>query len=55
MTFYRRKTDFYEKKNFRRSAVWHDFMAVQMNFVRPIFERSFQVRDFSFSITEGLV
>jgi hypothetical protein len=30
-------------------------MAVQMNFVRPLFERwFFQVRDFSFRITEGI-
>jgi hypothetical protein len=28
---------------------WHDFMAVQMKiFVRPLFERSFQVRNFTF-------
>jgi hypothetical protein len=32
-------------KKFRRSAVCRDLMAVQMkNFVRPLFERSFQVR-----------
>jgi hypothetical protein len=38
-----------------RFAVWRDFMAVQMkNFVRPIFERCFQVRAFSFWITEGI-
>jgi hypothetical protein len=43
MTFYKRKTDFYEKK-IRRFAVCRDFMAVQMkNFVRPLFERCFQV------------
>jgi hypothetical protein len=42
------------KKNFRRSAVWRDLIAVQMNFVRSLFERCFQVRDFSFRITEGI-
>jgi hypothetical protein len=62
--FYRRKTDLYEKKNFRHlpsavcrlpSAVCRDFMAVQMKkFVRPLFGRCFQVRDFSFRITEGI-
>jgi hypothetical protein len=37
------------------SVVWRDFMAVEMkNFVRPIFERCFQVRDFSFWITEEI-
>jgi hypothetical protein len=51
-TFYRRNPDFYEKK--KSSAVWRDFMAVQMNFVRPLFERCFQVRDFSFRITEWI-
>jgi hypothetical protein len=41
-------------KKFRRSAVCRDCMAVQMNnFVRPLSERYFQVRDFSFWITEG--
>jgi hypothetical protein len=40
-------------KNFRRSAVWRNFMAVQMK-IRTIFERCFQVRDFSFWITEGI-
>jgi hypothetical protein len=45
---------FLRKKKIRRSAVWRDFMAVQMKFVHPIFERRFQVRDFSFWITEGI-
>jgi hypothetical protein len=56
-TFYRRKTGFYEKKISVAlpSAVCRDFMAVQMkNFVRPLFGRCFQVRDFSFRITEGI-
>jgi hypothetical protein len=53
-TFYRRNTDFFTKKKIRRSAVWRDFMAVQMKFVHPIFERRFQVRDFSFWITEEI-
>jgi hypothetical protein len=44
----------FTKKKFRRSAVCRDFMAVQMNYVRPLFERCFQVRDFSFRITEGI-
>jgi hypothetical protein len=37
-TFYRRKTDLYEKKNLRCSAFCRDFMAVQMqNLVPPHF------------------
>jgi hypothetical protein len=52
--FYRRKTDFYEKK-ICRSAVCLDFMVVQMkNFVRPLFERWFQVRDFPFESLKEL-
>jgi hypothetical protein len=64
-TFHRRKTGFYEKnrflrkKNFRRSAVCHRRLpwfhgCPYKNFVRPIFERCFQVRDFCFRITEGI-
>jgi hypothetical protein len=54
-TFSRRKNDFYETKKFRLSAVCRDFMAVQMkNFIHLLFERSFQVKDFSFWITEGI-
>jgi hypothetical protein len=49
-TFYRRKLDFYEKKTFRRSSVCCDLMAVQMK--KRWLERCFQVRDFSFWITE---
>jgi hypothetical protein len=53
-TFYRRKTDLHEKK-FRRSAVCRDFMAVQMEILSArFFERCFQIRDFSFWITEGI-
>jgi hypothetical protein len=37
MTFYRRKTDFYEKKKFRRSAVCRHFMAVQMKILSTRF------------------
>jgi hypothetical protein len=56
-TFYRRKTDFYEKKS---PSLWslcrlpwiHD--CPNENFVLPIFVRSFQVRHFSFWITEGI-
>jgi hypothetical protein len=47
----------YEKKKFRRSAVcrlsrFHG--CPYEKFVRTIFERCFQVRDFSFWITEGI-
>jgi hypothetical protein len=57
MSIYQRKTDFYEKKYFRRSAVcrltrFHG--CPNENFVRTIFERRFQERDFSFWITEGI-
>jgi hypothetical protein len=37
------------------SCVWCNFMAVQMkSFIRPIFERCFQVRDLSFWLTHGI-
>jgi hypothetical protein len=49
------KNPIFMKKNFRRSAVCRDFMAVRMqNFVRLLFERCFQVSDFFFWITEGM-
>jgi hypothetical protein len=48
------KTDFYEKKipSLCRLARLHG--CPYENFVLPIFERCFQVRDFSFWITEGI-
>jgi hypothetical protein len=53
--FLSEKNRFLRKKNFRRSAVWRDFMAVQMKiFVLSLFERCFQVRDFSFWITKEI-
>jgi hypothetical protein len=46
---------FTKKNYFRRSAVCRNFIALQMKIlVRPVFERSFQVRDFSFWITKGI-
>jgi hypothetical protein len=54
-TFYRRKADFNKNKHFPRSAVCRDDIAVLMkNFVRSYFEISFQARDFSFWITDGI-
>jgi hypothetical protein len=53
--FIKENPDFYKKKKIRRSAGCRDFMAVQMkNFVRSLFERCIQVRDFTFWITEGI-
>jgi hypothetical protein len=53
--FLSKNNRFLRKKKFRRSAVCCDFMAVQMkNFVRPLFGRCFQFKDFSFWITEGI-
>jgi hypothetical protein len=43
-SFYR----FLRSNKFRRTTVRRDFMAVQIKkFVRPLFHRSFEVRDFS--------
>jgi hypothetical protein len=45
----------FTKKKFHRSSDCRDFMAVQMKkIVRPLFERSFKCKDFSFWITEGI-
>jgi hypothetical protein len=51
--FYRRKTDFYEKKNPSLCRLPSTVISYE-SFVRPIFERCFQVRNFSFRITEGI-
>jgi hypothetical protein len=53
-TFYRRKTGFYEKKSPSLCRLPWIHCCPNENFVRPIFERSFQVRHFSFWITEGI-
>jgi hypothetical protein len=46
------KKRYYEKK---KSAVCRVFMAFKMqNFFRPVFERCFQVRNFSFWITKKI-
>jgi hypothetical protein len=46
----------FKKKKCRLSAVCRDFMAVQMkNFGCPLFEISFQVRNFFFSNHKELV
>jgi hypothetical protein len=50
-TFYRRKIDSYEKKNSVGLPWFHGCR--NENFVRTIFGRCFQVREFSFCITEG--
>jgi hypothetical protein len=45
----------FTKKKFRRSVVCRNFMAVQMQtFFRLLFEKSYQVRDIFFWMTEGI-
>jgi hypothetical protein len=45
----------FTKKKFRHSAVCREIHGCpKENFVRPIFQRSFQARDFTFWITEGI-
>jgi hypothetical protein len=53
-TFNRRKTDFYVKKHSVALPSTVISWLSNENFVRPIFERNFQVRDFFFWITEGI-
>jgi hypothetical protein len=49
-----RKTGFYEKKSPSLCRLPWFHGCPYENFVRPIFERCFHVRDFSFRITEGI-
>jgi hypothetical protein len=49
------ETPIFTTKKIRRSAVCYNFIAVQTNkFVCLLFEKCFQVRDFSFCITDGI-
>jgi hypothetical protein len=53
-TFYRSKTDLYEKKFPSLCYLPWFHGCPNENFVRLTFERCYQVRDFSFWITEGI-